>query len=123
MRGRARGPGRLWKRNGQWTLDWTTAEGLRERVSLSSNKREAEEIRGAMVRRRDLTVAGLVTEAGLRIVALERHLLWFPLLDPLLFQLGRRYPGLSARQSLLRVLRAPKVPIPGYYGLEMVIAS
>ena len=68
-------------------------------------------------------VRGLVTGAGLQIVALERHLLWFPLLDPLLFQLGRSYPALSARQSLLRVLRVPKVPIPGYYGLEIVIES
>jgi len=89
------------KRDGEWVLD-------------TSHLREYTDV--------DI-VRGLVTEAGLRIVALERHLLWFPLLDPLLFQLGRRYPGLSARQSLLRVLRAPKVPIPGYYGLEMVIAS
>jgi len=89
------------KRDGEWVLD-------------TSHLREYTDV--------DI-VRGLVTEAGLRIVALERHLLWFPLLDPLLFQLGRRYPGLSARQSLLRVLRAPKVPIPGYYGLAMVIAS
>jgi len=66
-------------------------------------------------------VRGLVTEAGLGIVALERRLLWFPLVDPALFRLGRRYPALSARQSLLRALRAPKVPIPGYYALELVV--
>jgi len=66
-------------------------------------------------------VRGLVTEAGFGMVALERRLLWFPLLDPALFRLGRRYPALSARQSLLRALRTPKVPIPGYYGLELVV--
>ena len=66
-------------------------------------------------------VRGLVTGAGLQIVALERHLLWFPLLDPLLFRLGHRYSGLSAKPSLLRTLRAPRVPIPGYYGLEVVL--
>jgi SAM-dependent methyltransferase len=63
-------------------------------------------------------VRALVTAAGLRVVALECRLLWFPLLDPLLFRAGR---GLATRRTLLRVLRAPKVPIPGYYGLELVI--
>ena len=64
----------------------------------------------------------LVTEDGcLRVLELERNLLWFPLLDPLLFRLGGRFPGLAGRRSLLRVLRAAKVPIPGYYGLEVVL--
>lgn len=67
-------------------------------------------------------VRGLVAEAGFRIVALERRLLWFPLLDPLLFRLGHRVGGLGSRASLLRVLRAARVPIPGYYGLELIIA-
>lgn len=64
----------------------------------------------------------LVTEdGGFRMLALERNLLWFPLLDPLLFRLGGRFSGLVRRRSLLRVLRAAKVPIPGYYGLEVVL--
>lgn len=63
-------------------------------------------------------VRALVSEADLRIVALERHLLWFPLLDPILFRAGRH---LATRRTLLRILRAPKVPIPGYYGLELVV--
>jgi 2-polyprenyl-3-methyl-5-hydroxy-6-metoxy-1,4-benzoquinol methylase len=63
----------------------------------------------------------LVAGSGLRIVALERRLLWFPLLDPLLFRIGGRVPGLAGRPSLLRVLRAPRVPIPGYYALELVV--
>ena len=65
--------------------------------------------------------SALVTGSGLRIVALERRLLWFPLLDPLLFRVGGRVPGLARRQRILRVLRAVKVPIPGYYALELVV--
>jgi ubiquinone/menaquinone biosynthesis C-methylase UbiE len=60
----------------------------------------------------------LVESAGLRIVALERNRLWFPLLDPLLFRIGGR---LRSRSGLLRVLRAVKVPIPGYFSLEVVV--
>jgi ubiquinone/menaquinone biosynthesis C-methylase UbiE len=60
----------------------------------------------------------LVESAGLRIVTLERNRLWFPLLDPLLFRLGGR---LRLRRGLLRVLRAPRVPIPGYFSLEIVV--
>jgi ubiquinone/menaquinone biosynthesis C-methylase UbiE len=59
----------------------------------------------------------LVTSAGLRIVALERTLLWFPLLDPLLFRVGG---GFAGHPRLLRALRAVKVPILGYYSLELV---
>jgi hypothetical protein len=60
----------------------------------------------------------LVESAGLRIVALERNRLWFPLLDPLLFRFGGR---LRSRRGVLRVLRAVKVPIPGYFSLEVVV--
>lgn len=62
-----------------------------------------------------------ISAAGLRELALERRLLWFPLLDPLLFRLGHRFADLSARQSLLRALRAPRLPIPGYYSLELIL--
>lgn len=67
------------------------------------------------------TVRELVRAAGLRELALECHLLWFPLLDPLLFRLGSRFDGVSERSRLLRALRAPKVPIPGYYSLELIV--
>jgi SAM-dependent methyltransferase len=64
----------------------------------------------------------LVTESSrFRILALERSLLWFPLLDPLLFRFARLVPGLTRRATLLRALRAPKIPIPGYYRLEVVL--
>ncbi len=67
------------------------------------------------------TVRNLVRAAGFRELALERRLLWFPLLDPLLFRLGHRFADRSARQTFLRALRAPKVPIPGYYTLELIV--
>jgi ubiquinone/menaquinone biosynthesis C-methylase UbiE len=60
----------------------------------------------------------LVEAEGLRIVALERRLLWFPLLDPLLFRIGG---GLRTRPRTRRVLRAVRVPIPGYYSLELAV--
>ena len=61
---------------------------------------------------------GLVESSGLRIVALERNRLWFPLLDPVLFRVGGRVRG---RRRLLRALRIVKVPIPGYASLEVVV--
>jgi ubiquinone/menaquinone biosynthesis C-methylase UbiE len=66
-------------------------------------------------------VSNLMNRAGFQELALERRLLWFPLLDPLLFRLGHRKSGLAARPSLLRALRAAKVPIPGYYSLEVIL--
>ena len=63
----------------------------------------------------------LLDESGLRLLALERSLLWFPLLDPMLFRLGHRIAGLRGRRRLLHLLRAVKVPIPGYFSLEVVL--
>ena len=63
----------------------------------------------------------LLPGSGLRLVGLELNRLWFPLLDPVLFRAGHRVPGLRGRRSLLRLLRAPRVPIPGYFSLEAVL--
>ncbi len=64
----------------------------------------------------------LLTEGGrFHILALERNRLWFPLLDPVLFRIGHRYRRLAERRTLLRVLRALRVPIPGYYSLEVAL--
>lgn len=63
----------------------------------------------------------LLRESGLREVAVEQRLLWFPLLDPVLFRIGAKVPGLAGRLRILRVLRAVRVPIPGYYALELVV--
>jgi len=68
-------------------------------------------------------VHDLITAAGFQVLALDRRLLWFPLLDPALFRLGSRYAGLASKPLLLRVLRAPRVPIAGYYSLEIVVES
>jgi len=84
------------KRNGESVLD---TSHLREYTDLDQ-------------------VRGLVESAGLRILALERNRMWFPVLDPVLFRVGHR---LRSRPRLLRVLRAAKVPIPGYYVLELVV--
>ena len=51
-----------------------------------------------------------------KLLALELVPLWFPLLDPVLFRIGRRL-GHTTR----RLLRKPRVPIPGYYSLEIVV--
>jgi len=59
----------------------------------------------------------LIRSSELRIVALRRPRLWFPLVDPLLFRAGRR---IAERPRVLRLARAPRVPIPGYYALEIV---
>ena len=84
------------KRDGESVLD---TSHLREYTDLAS-------------------VQALVAASGLRIVALERRLLWFPLLDPLLFRIGG---GLRSRPKARRALRAAKVPIPGYYNLELAL--
>jgi len=63
-------------------------------------------------------VRELVANADLRILALKRTRMWFPLVDPVLFRVGHR---LRSRPKLLRALRAAKVPIPGYYVLELVV--
>jgi 2-polyprenyl-3-methyl-5-hydroxy-6-metoxy-1,4-benzoquinol methylase len=63
-------------------------------------------------------VRELVANADLRILAMKRSRMWFPLLDPLLFRAG---PRMRSRPKLLRALRSAKVPIPGYYVLELVV--
>jgi integrase len=65
MRGRALGPGRLYKRGGAWTLDWRGADGKRVHQALSHDRRTAERIRSELVHRRDLELAGLGGEAGM----------------------------------------------------------
>ena len=56
-----------------------------------------------------------------RVLVLARRQLWFPILDPVLFRVGHRYEQLAEKRSLLRALRAARVPIPGYYSLEAVL--
>jgi 2-polyprenyl-3-methyl-5-hydroxy-6-metoxy-1,4-benzoquinol methylase len=65
------------------------------------------------------TVRELVAGAALNVVEVDTSLLWFPLLDPLLFRVARGLSRSSPR--LLRALRAVRVPIPGYYTLAFVI--
>ncbi|TAJ12297.1 MAG: site-specific integrase [Planctomycetota bacterium] len=64
MRGRALGPGRLYRRGDQWALDWRDATGRRQHRSLSHDRRTAERIRSELIHKRDLERAGLGIEAG-----------------------------------------------------------
>jgi len=91
----------------QWAWYFRTRDG--ESVLDTSHLREYTDL---------AAFRALVEKSGLRVVALERNRLWFPLLDPLLFRMGRR---LRSRPTLLRALRAVKVPIPGYFALEIVV--
>lgn len=64
----------------------------------------------------------LLTEGDrFRVLALERRQLWFPVLDPVLFRLARRGSPLTTGERRLRVLRGAKVPIPGYFSLEVLL--
>lgn len=67
--GRAPGPGSLTKRplpkgGASWTLTYTDASGRRRRVVLGSDRRVAETRHVALIRQRDLELAGLGSEAG-----------------------------------------------------------
>ena len=63
-RGRALGPGRLWKRGRFWTLDYRDENGKRRRKTLASQKGTAERLRSEIIHRRDMAKAGLGAEAG-----------------------------------------------------------
>jgi integrase len=64
MRGRALGPGRLERRDSTWVLTYTDEHGQRRRVSLSRDRRTAERVRADVIRKRDMAVSGLGSEAG-----------------------------------------------------------
>ena len=95
----------------RWAWYFRTRDG--ETVLDTSHLREYTDVEA--FRR---LVAG---ERRFRVLALERRLLWFPLADPLLFRVGAAFPGIARRPRLLRLIRAPRVPIPGYYSLETVL--
>ncbi len=88
------------KRDGESVLD---SSHLREYTDLAAFK-------------------ALLMEGGRFAVlrALELEPLWFPLLDPILFRLAGRGGPLDGR-VVRRALRAAKVPIPGYFSLNVVV--
>lgn len=61
---------------------------------------------------RDLVMGGGLFS---KLVDLQTIPMWFPLLDPILFRFRPRSP------ALVRMLRVPKVRIPGYFSLEVVV--
>lgn len=58
-RGRALGPGKLWKRDANWVVDFTDAAGARRRKVLGGDKRVAERRRSEIMRKRDMAIDGL----------------------------------------------------------------
>lgn len=64
MRGRALGPGRLWKRGKNWVLDFTDAHDDRHRRVLGTDKRVAERRRMTLIARRDMELDGLGSIEG-----------------------------------------------------------
>ncbi len=64
MRGRAPGPGALTKRDSQWMLTWTDAQGIRRRKSLGTDKRVAERRRHELISQRDMEIDGLGSVEG-----------------------------------------------------------
>lgn len=63
-RGRALGPGKLWKRGTNWVLDFTDAQGKRCRRVLGTSKQVAERRRMALLARRDMELDGLGSVEG-----------------------------------------------------------
>jgi len=70
-RGRALGPGRLEKRGDQWVLVYTDELGQRRRATLSTDRRTAERVRADLIRKRDMAVSGLGSEAGQEMALAE----------------------------------------------------
>lgn len=62
----------------------------------------------------------IMKQGGLEISSLEIKPLWFPLLDPILFRIGK-YLGENGR--ILRILRSVKVPIIGYYEIHLLVTK
>jgi ubiquinone/menaquinone biosynthesis C-methylase UbiE len=87
------------KRNGESVLD---TSHLREYTDLDSFQ-------------------NLILKSGrLEITSLEIKPLWFPLLDPVLFRIGKY---LRPTYKILKLIRSIKVPIIGYYELHLLITK
>lgn len=94
-RGRALGPGRLWKRGPNWILDFRTADGRRERRVLGTDKRVAERRRLDLIARRDMELDGLGSREGQALPVREVLDLYLADLRPRVTP--RHYVNVSAR--------------------------
>lgn len=63
-RGRHPGPGNLYRRGRQWTLDYRDSDGRRRYRALSTDLRTAEQIRARIIHERDLARCGLLDVVG-----------------------------------------------------------
>lgn len=70
-RGRAMGPGRLWKRGDVWVLDYRAADGRRVRKVVGSDKRVAERLRQEAIARRNMELEGLGAIEGMKVTVAE----------------------------------------------------
>ena len=58
-RGRVKGAGRLWNRDGVWVLDFRDLDGVRHQRSLGRDKRKAELLRAEIIANRNRQALGL----------------------------------------------------------------
>jgi len=58
-RGRMKGNGRLWKRDGTWVLDYRDEHGSRRHRALGKNKRQAESLQAELIAQRNRRILGL----------------------------------------------------------------
>jgi integrase len=70
-RGRALGPGRLFKRGSNWILDYRDASSKRHHLSLGGDRRVAERRQHELINRRNLALEGLGGIAGLDMPLVE----------------------------------------------------
>ena len=81
-RGRALGPGKLWKRRKSWVLDYSEASGKRRRRVLGTDKRVAERRRMEMINQRDMELDGLGSREGQSLLLSEVMEVYLTDLEP-----------------------------------------
>ncbi len=98
-RGRCLGAGSLKQRRlknrATWVLSWTDETGKRRSRALGSDRRVAERIRADLIRKRDLAVAGLASEAGQDMTLAELAKLYLKDLRPRVSE--RHFRNVAAR--------------------------
>ena len=96
-RGRAMGPGKLWKRAATWVLDYRAADGRRVRRVLGTDKRVAERRRQELIARRNMELDGLGAVEGMNLTVAD---------------IARQYVGDLRPQTLLRIHGIPSAAAP-----------
>jgi ubiquinone/menaquinone biosynthesis C-methylase UbiE len=63
---------------------------------------------------------GAIADSGLHLLQIETTVMWFPVVDPIVFRFLRK--DWASKSRIVRLLRIIRVPIPGYYHLECVLS-